>query len=112
MFKKIGIIAILFSLFLVGSLIASTAMAGLFLTLENGFNNNPIDYHPVDFTFDGETTTRNTNSDGLVKFGSQGDEGHIYVETIWDNHTYYKTIYKPAGVQIYETWTLFPVDDD
>ena len=108
MIKKILTGAILLGLLTAGSLIATEDQAGLFLTLVNGSNNNPIDYHPVDFTFDGETTTKNTDSDGLVKFGSKGDEGYIFVKTTWDNHTYYKAIWKQAYEQIHVTWTLIP----
>ena len=103
MIKKILTGAILLGLLTAGSLIAAKELPGVHVTVINGMNNEPLANHEVSCTYEGETTYKNTDDDGEVWFLFNPDEGYVYLETIWNNTTFYKTFWKPAGEQMYIT---------
>ncbi|MCK4359474.1 MAG: hypothetical protein KAW92_12195 [Candidatus Cloacimonetes bacterium] len=103
MIKKILMGAILLGLLTAGILIASMALPGVHVTVINGMTKEPIADQTVYLTYDGETTNKDTDDDGEVWLGSNYDEGYYYIETIWNNTTFSKTVWKPEGQQVYVT---------
>ena len=76
--------------------------SAVFVTIRDSYYNTIAD-HPVTCTCNGIPETKDTNSGGLVKFGSNPEEGYYYIETVIDGDTYYRTVWHTAGEQNYIT---------
>lgn len=112
MFKKIAILAILLGLFVAGSLIADLGQVGLNLTVVSEYNSVPYAYQDVEATINGSTQYKTTDGNGLAKFGWKNCEGYYYLETVIDDVTYYKTVWKPYGQIINVTWVIHVEEHD
>ncbi len=112
MIKKIALLAILIGIFIAGNLIADEGAVGLYLTVLHDYNSVPYASQYVEATIGGVYQDGTTNDDGLVKFGWKNCEGYYYLETVIDDVTYYKTVWKPYGQIINVTWVIHVEEHD
>jgi len=112
MFKKIAILGILLGLFFAGNLIADEGAVGLRLTVLSAYNSEPYQNQPVEATISGVTQNKDTNDNGLVKFGWLASSGIYYIETVIDGETYTTTVEKQAGVVANRTWYIQEIKHD
>jgi len=116
MFKKIAIIGILLLLSTsTGFAVASNEIPGLYLTLVDKLDDNPIQFQLVrcERTVQGilYIDDKYTDVDGLVWFGASAEEAYYHLRTYYQNWTYSITVWKPWG-QIGRTWKLGPTPAD
>ncbi len=113
MIKKIVLLAILTTILICGNLVAAGEDAvGLRLTVLSAYNSIPYEDQAVKAIISGVTQNKDTDENGLVKFGWLSSSGIYYIETVIDGETYTTTVEKQAGVVANRTWYIQEIKHD